>query len=151
MSDVATASTAITAVNPSQILFLVGLGILLGIAVFGVLAVIISMINYQETPIRDRLMMLKEKGAFEGVREKTGAFDDLKEALITFSEPISRRLYGENIKYQKQVKGMLTEAGLQDSEEQVWRFMAQRAAAGLVGSAVCFVLVSIMAMDIMFG
>lgn len=139
-------------VDSSHLLMMVGIGILLGIAVFGVLAVIISMLNYEETPVRDRLLMLKEKGMFEGAAKKTGAFDDLKEALITFSEPVSKTMYGANLKYHKQVKTMLTEAGLVDSEEQVWRFMAERAASGIVGAAVGFVVLSILTLDVlMFG
>jgi tight adherence protein C len=139
-------------VTPSHLLLLVGIGLVLGIAVFGILAVIISMFNYEETPVRDRLLILKEKGTFEGASHKTGAFDDLKEALITFSEPISQKMYGANQKYHKQVKGMLTEAGLLDSEEQVARFMAERAAAGIVGSAVGFVVLSVLTLDVVvFG
>lgn len=46
--------------------------------------------------------------------------------------PISRQLYGQNEKYKKQVRALLTEAGVQDTEEQVFQFLGKRAAAGLI-------------------
>jgi tight adherence protein C len=142
---------AVNIFTPSHIMLLVGGGLLLALALFGVLAVIISIINYQETPVRDRLMMFKEKGAYEGGRQKPGAFDDLKEALMTLAGPLAKRLYGENVKYQKQIKGMLNEAGLTDNEEQIGRFMAQRAAVGIVGSAVGFAIMSVLMGDVVTG
>lgn len=127
-------------VEVNHILLLIVGGVLLVVAIFAVLAVVISMMNYEESPVHDRLRMFKEKGTFEGAKKKVGAFDDLQEALITFSAPVSQKLYGQNVKYQGQVKNMLTEAGMVDTEEQVWRFMAQRAATGIVLASVGFVI-----------
>ena len=132
--------TSANLLETNHIILLVVGGVLLIIAIFGALAVIISMLNYEESPVHDRLRMFKEKGTFEGAKRKAGAFDDLHEALLTFAEPVSQKLYGQNLKYQKEVKSMLTEAGLLDTEEQVSRFMTQRAAVGIVLGAVAFVV-----------
>lgn len=135
------APASVNLLDTNHILLLVGGGVFLVVAIFGALAVIISMLNYEESPVHDRLRMFKEKGTFEGAKRKVGAFDDLNEALLTFSEPVSQKLYGQNVKYQKEVKSMLTEAGLLDTEEQVSRFMTQRAAVGIVLGAVAFLVV----------
>jgi tight adherence protein C len=119
------------------LLLIVGVG--LAMAIFGVLAVVLSMLNYQESPVRERLRMFREKGVFQGAKKSQGAFDDLQETLINFSAPLAQSLYGENLKYRKQVKNLLTEAGLPDSETQVARFLARRAASGLVVSGLAFV------------
>lgn len=129
--------------NFSHIFMLLGGGIVLTLAVFGGLAVVVSMLNYESSPVRDRLWMFKEKGVFKRDKVLQGAFDDLQEALITFSEPLAHRLYGENVKYQKQVKTLLTEAGLADTQVQVMRFLARRAATGLVLAAVAFFLITV--------
>lgn len=121
----------------NQIVLLMVVGVVLILAVFGVLAVVISLLNYEENPVRDRLMMFKEKGTFEKTNRKVGAFDDLMESLISMSGPMGNALYG---KTEKQTKSMLTEAGLPDTDQQVARFMAKRAAVGIVCAAVLMVI-----------
>ena len=135
----------------SHIFLLLGSGLVLTLAVFGSLAVVVSMLNYESSPVRDRLWMFKEKGVFKRDKVLQGAFDDLQETLITFSEPLAQRLYGENLKYQKQVKMLLTEAGLPDTQAQVMRFLARRAATGLVLGAVAFAVVTVMFAQMVFG
>jgi tight adherence protein C len=118
------------------VLLIIG-GIILILAIFGVLAVLISILNYKETPVRDRLMMLKDKGTtFDAGQRNSGAFDDLKEALITYSGPISQKLYGENQKLQREIKQLLTEAGLPDTETHVWAFLTNMVAAGLTAGII---------------
>lgn len=129
-------TTATEILSSNHIVLLIVGAVILMISVFGMLAVLISIINYQETPVRDRLMQLKEKGVFQGARKSNGAFDDLKEALITYSGPISKKLYGENYKLQKSVKQLLTEAGLPDTENHVWSFLTRMVAAGIALGAV---------------
>jgi len=121
----------------NQIVMLVVVGVVLMLAVFGALAVVISLMNYEENPVRDRLQMFKEKGVFEKNQVKAGAFDDLRESLIVISGPVGKSLYGST---HKQIKGMLSEAGVSDTDDQVTRFMATRAAVGLVCGAVLFVV-----------
>jgi tight adherence protein C len=116
----------------NQIVLLVIVGVLLIVAVFGVMAVLISLLNYEDRTVRDRLMAFKQKGFFEKTGRKVGAFDDLKESLIVMSGPMGQSLYG---KTDKQVKGMLAEAGLPDTDLQVNRFIAKRAAVGIVSAA----------------
>lgn len=135
----------LTIMEPGQ-LGLLAVGILiLVVAIFGALAIIISILNYEENPVRDRLLILKEKGHFENAVLKKEPFYDLKELLMKAAEPISKNLYGQNEKYKKQVKGFLTEAGQPDSEDQVLRFLTQRAAIGLVVGGVGFIASTIFA------
>jgi tight adherence protein C len=127
---------SIAMLDSNIILLMVLGGIVLFIAVFGLLSVFISFLNYEHKPVRDRLLMLKEKGTFEGsVRANVGAFDDLQEALMTFSGPISQNLYGQNEKYLKQLKLQLTEAGQPDNETAIAQFLARRVALGIVLAA----------------
>ncbi len=124
----------------SHILLLVLGGIGLSVAIFAVFAVIISMRNYKDTPIKDRLRMLKERDAYQR-RGNSGAFDELTETLLTFSKPIANLFYGQNLKLQKQIKQLLTEAGLPDTEARVADFLVKRAATGLVIGVVGMFLV----------
>lgn len=120
-------------VDLSHLIILVIGGVVVIVSVFGALAVIISLMNYEVNPVKDRLLHLKEKGTFEGaITQKKGAFQDLQEILMKVAMPISRQLYGQNEKYKKQVRALLTEAGVQDTEEQVFQFLGKRAAAGLI-------------------
>jgi len=128
---------SVMALDFNQLLLLIIVGVVLIIAVFGVLAVVISLLNYEENPVRNRLQAFKEKGVFERTERKVGAFDDLMESLITMSGPTGQALYGKS---GKQVKSMLTEAGLPDTDEQVSRFLARRAAVGIICAAVLLVL-----------
>jgi tight adherence protein C len=135
-----------------QILTWALLSFVLTAATFAVLAVIISMLNYRESPVRDRLLMLKEKTAdgdftFQGSH---GAFDDLKTAILNFSKPISKNLYGENKKYFQQIKTLLTEAGLPDQDIHVTQFMAQRVAVGLVIGVVLFMVSLVLSKGLLF-
>ncbi len=132
-------TTLFSVIEPAQlILFLVG-GLVVIISVFGVLAVIISMLNYEANPVKERLQQFKEHGTFEGAgQKKSGLFDDLKELIMNLAAPISNNLYGQNEKYKKEVKLMLTEAGLHDNEDQIIQFLTQRAAVGLVAGAIGF-------------
>jgi tight adherence protein C len=119
---------------PNLMLLLVGGGLVM-LALFGVLASVIAVVNHEVNPVKDRLEAFKEKGTFQNAKSAKSAFDDLQEQLIKFSEPIAQKLYGQNLKYQKQVKTLMSEAGLPDSEANVARFLAQRAATGLVFAA----------------
>lgn len=120
-------------VNSNVLVLLVLVGIILTLALFGVLAVIISAVNYEENPVRDRLLMLKEHGTTEGAtHQQKGPFDELKQSLITFSGPLARTYFGKDAKIQQEVKSVLTEAGLPDTETHVWQFLTQMFATGLV-------------------
>lgn len=132
---------ALQVVGVSHITILVIGGIVVILSVFGVLAIIISLMNYEVNPVKERLLQLKEQGTFEGaLTQKGSAFQDLQEVLMKAATPISRQLYGQNEKYKKQVRGLLTEAGIQDTEEQVFRFLTKRAAVGLIVGTVGLVL-----------
>jgi tight adherence protein C len=120
-------------VSNAHFLLLIGGGLVVVLSTFGILAVIISMLNYESNPVKDRLIRLKGEGYFEdGFQPKNGPFDDLKDVLGKVAEPIAKSLYGQNKKYIKQVKMLLTEAGLQDNETQIFRFMTHRASVGIV-------------------
>lgn len=132
---------ALQIVGVSHIVILVIGGLVVILSVFAVLAVIISLVNYEVNPVKERLIQLKEQGTFEGaLTQKSSAFQDLQEILMKAATPIARQLYGQNEKYKKQVRGLLTEAGIQDTEEQVFRFLAKRAAVGLIVGTVGLVL-----------
>lgn len=132
---------ALQVVGVSHIVILLIGGIVVILSVFGVLAVIISLMNYEVNPVKERLLQLKEQGTFEGaLTQKGSAFQDLQEVLMKAATPISRQLYGQNEKYKKQVRGLLTEAGIQDTEEQVFRFLTKRAAVGLIVGTIGLVL-----------
>ncbi len=139
-------NTAASLLQLDQLILLIVGGVIFVGSLFGVLAVVISMLNYKESPVHDRLAMLKQRGNYienGGLRpnkESVGAFDDLKEALITFSGPVSKSLYGQNEKALKQIKGLLTEAGLPDTEDHVYHFLAQRVATGFLVGAVSGVI-----------
>ncbi|WP_373532403.1 type II secretion system F family protein [Vampirovibrio sp.] len=126
------AEPTLQVVDTTHFLLLIGGGLVVVLSIFGILAVIISMLNYEVNPVKDRLAQLKEDGSFElGLQVKAGPFDDLKDILGKMAEPVSKSLYGQNKKYVKQVKSLLTEAGLNDSEEQIFRFMTHRASVGI--------------------
>lgn len=128
-------------IDITHLLLLVGGGIVVILATFGVLAVIISMLNYEENPVKQRLYQLKGNGTFDTASlESATPFDDLQEVLMKVAKPISKSLYAHNDKYKKQVRTLLTEAGLQDTEDRVMTFLAQRAAMGLVVSIVLALL-----------
>lgn len=124
----------------SQLVPLIILGVVLVVGIFVALATIISAVNYKPNPIKDRLLVLKGVDAEGYAKAQRGPFDDLKDALVTYSGPISKSLYGENKKYQDQVKTWLTEAGMPDTEAHVWKFLADRVATGLILGAVLGVL-----------
>src|SRR4051812_8797791 len=84
--------------NINQILVILILGFLLIVAIFGTLAVIISLLNYEENPVRDRLQAFKEKGVFEKTNRKADAFDDMMESFIIMAGPIGQALYGKTAK-----------------------------------------------------
>jgi tight adherence protein C len=113
------------------VLLVVG-GFFLVLAIFGVMAIIIALMNQESSPVKDRLIAFKEKGIFQTPGASRSAFDDLQESVITFAQPIAMKLYGQNAKYHKQVKSFMSEAGLPDNDDSVHRFLAQRAALGLV-------------------
>ncbi len=120
-------------IDTTHLMLLIGGGIVVIFATFGILAVIISLLNYEENPVKQRLYQLKDGGTFDGSSiEKSTPFDDLQDVLMRAARPISQNLYAQNDKYKKQVKTLLTEAGLQDTEDKVMTFLAQRAAVGLM-------------------
>lgn len=136
---------AVQIVDPSHLIILVVGGLVVILSVFGVFAVIISLLNYEANPVKERLYQLKENGTFQrAVVQKAGAFHDLQEVLLKVATPVSQRLYGQNEKYKKQVRGLLTEAGVQETEEQVLRFLTNRASVGIVlglsGLMLCLLL-----------
>ena len=112
------------------VIMVLGLGT--GLAVFILVVVVLSMVTYKETPVRDRLFGLKggELGEDYIARNKD-PFSMMKEALINFSEPISKSLYGGNKTMLVQTKSLLTEAGLPDTERHVSRLMASCVALGI--------------------
>jgi tight adherence protein C len=139
------AETTLQIIDTTHFLLLIGGGIVVILATFGVLAVIISLLNYEENPVKQRLYQLKGEGALGGAGfEKSTPFDDLYELLMKVAKPISQSLYAQNDKYKKQVKILLTEAGLQDTEDRVMAFLAQRAAVGLVTGMVLAVVGTIL-------
>lgn len=116
----------------TYLLLLIGVGLIVVLSTFGILAVVISMLNYEANPVKDRLTRLKGDGSFDvDFKPKNAPFDDLKDVLSKVAQPISKSLYGQNEKYIKQVKTLLTEAGLQDNETEILRFMTQRASVGI--------------------
>lgn len=133
-----------------MLMLLIGSGVF-AISAFGILAVIISMANYRHTPVKDRLLLLKDKAAGRvEVPESIGPFDDLKTALLGFSGPISKSLYGQNEKYVKQVKATLTEAGLPDNDASIAQFLARRVAVGLVVGSILFIVALVAVKGLLF-
>lgn len=116
-----------------QILILVGIGVILIIAVFVIIIMLITAITYKENPVQERLLTLKSSmgGTFTILRKRE-PMEEVKETIIEFSGPIAKKLYGENVKFQKEIKNLLTEAGLPDNETNVWRAMAIQVATALV-------------------
>src|SRR5690606_471455 len=102
-----------------QLALLIGVGLVVMIIIFVMVTLLISLITYEENPVQDRLQALKSTGSDCLARPRQGPYDELKEFTLGISAPISRKLYGENIKFQKQIKQQVTEAGLPDSEAAV--------------------------------
>ena len=124
----------------NNILPIIFIGVMLFAGLFAILGTVISAMNYKPTPVRDRLMLMKSRDAgVDGKLVGRGPFDDMKDAIITFSGPLSQKLYGENKKMQEGVKLTLTEAGLPDSEVHVNQFLARRVAAGIAVGGFMFV------------
>ncbi len=124
-----------------HILLLVIIFFGLSISMFVLVAVVISAINYEESPVQNRLLAIKEYADAEmreRLRMNKGPFDDLFEALITFSEPVSKWMFS-NVSIQQKTKSLLTEAGLPDTETHVWRFLAIRVAVGFVLGGLLFI------------
>lgn len=145
-SGVAMGEVDFQIIDSTHLLLLIGGGIVVILATFGVLAVIISMLNYEENPVKQRLYQLRGGGVSHSQSiEKNTPFDDLQDLLMRAAQPISQSLYAQNDKYKKQVKSLLMEAGLQDTEDKVMAFMAKRAAAGLVVGSVLAVVTLIVA------
>lgn len=125
--------------NPQILLLMILAGGAIMVATFVVLAVGLSVVNYEETPVRDRLLALKGKNR-DGLNAKQkGPFDDLKESLLVFSAPIAKSFYGSGSKAALQMKNALTAAGLPDTDDHVTRFMAGRIATGIVVAGGLFV------------
>lgn len=117
----------------NSIMIVVVIGVLLVIAVFVVVVLLFTAITYKENPVKDRLLTLKTShGATFTIQRKREPWEDAKETIIGFSGPIAKNLYGENVKFQKEIKSLLTEAGLPDSDANVWRAMAVQVATALV-------------------
>lgn len=128
-------SQALQVFDTGHILLLMLGGLVVILSLFGVFAVIISMLNYEANPVRERLYQLTgnaDEGFEVSSHHKSGPFDDLKDLLMKVARPVSRMLYGQNEKVKKQIRSLLTEAGIQDNEDQVFRFLNQRAAVGIV-------------------
>ena len=53
-------------IDTTHLMLLIGGGIVVIFATFGILAVIISMLNYEENPVKQRLYQLKDGGTFDG-------------------------------------------------------------------------------------
>lgn len=126
---------ALQVFDTGHILLLMLGGLVVILSLFGVFAVIISMLNYEANPVRERLYQLTgnaDEGFEVSSHHKSGPFDDLKDLLMKVARPVSRMLYGQNEKVKKQIRSLLTEAGIQDNEDQVFRFLNQRAAVGIV-------------------
>lgn len=126
----------LTDIGPIIITIVVGLIIM--VTVFIVVSMFITAMMYKENPVRDRLMALKDNNDPTSSRSRKEVFDELKETLITFSGPISRKLYGKNIKFQKEAKAFLTEAGMPDSDIAVWRFLSVQVACAISLGAALF-------------
>lgn len=123
--------------TPMQLIVISLIGLAVFISVIALLSGIFIFQNTEETPVRDRLMQLKQKPG-EGKPEKTGV-SGLKETFLEFTGPIAQNLYGQNVTYQQSIKRVLTEAGLPDNEAAVRRFLSIRVATGLfVGGILCF-------------
>lgn len=145
------ADTNLQIIDPTHLLLLIGGGVVVIFATFGVLAVIISMLNYEENPVKQRLYQLKGGGTFDSASiEKSTPFDDLQGVLMKVARPISQSLYAQNDKYKKQVKTLLTEAGLQDTEDKIMAFLTQRAAIGLMLGIILAAIAMILGMGNLF-
>jgi tight adherence protein C len=133
-------SSFIELVGVSNLVLLLVGGFILILALFGVLATIIAAMNHETNPVKERLEAFREKGIFQTPGTARSAFDDLQESLIAFAQPVAVKLYGQNVKYQKQVKSLMSEAGLPDGDDNINRFLSQRAALGIVlGGIACLI------------
>ncbi|MGE0199374.1 MAG: type II secretion system F family protein [Candidatus Melainabacteria bacterium] len=110
-------------------------GVIAAIAVFIFTLLAISSATYKENLLKERLLAMKDAGeptAQQGPPVEKGLFDDMFREVNTFSEPISHKLYGNNTKFQQEIKTLLTEAGRPDSDQHVWKFITHRVAVGLI-------------------
>ncbi len=115
---------------------LVGLSMVVILLVFVLTIGIISFVTYKETPVKDRLKALKHQDL--GLGPRVSAVTELQEIALSFAEPLSKKLYSDNVAFQSQIKRQLTEAGLQDSDKAVWRLMASRIVSGIVTAGILF-------------
>ncbi len=122
-----------------NLVLIVALGVIASIAVFLMLGIIVTAMNYEERPVRDRLLGLKDLDE-ETIAElvEKGPFDDVMNWLINFSRPLSQKLFGKDQTLLGQVKRQLAEAGMQDTDEAVARILASRVAVGIVGAIAGF-------------
>jgi tight adherence protein C len=125
---------------------LVGFGLFLGVMIF--LTAGFYLFTAEETPVRDRLRMMKmQELAANGGNVSQGK--EVKEAFLELVAPIAQNLYGQNKSFLDSIRLKLTEAGLPDNDDAVNRFLAIRVAVGLVGGAILFVLTLIISKHIL--
>ncbi|MBX2860891.1 MAG: type II secretion system F family protein [Vampirovibrio sp.] len=122
-----------------SIILIIVIGVLTFFAMFILSAGVISAVSYKENPVRDRLLALKGMDANE-LRSDDLSYKmiELQEKLIEKLEPLSRKFYGKDAGNLAQIKNQLTEAGLPDSDDALWRFMAGRIALGFALGGIGF-------------
>lgn len=132
-------------------LLLLVLGVGIGVAIFILTIVVLSLVTYKETPVRDRMMSLKGELSEDYIARNKDPFSMLKEGLINFSEPISKSLYGKDKSMLDKTKAVLTEAGVPDGERHVWRLMATCVATAIALMVIGTLVGSIITQDITMG
>lgn len=135
----------IPGVEPQYLLFIIGAVVMVMLAVFIITAMTIAVVTYEENPVQDRLLKLQQTHAAE-VRMMYGAkgpFDDLFEALIKFSGPLSKAYFKQTEAETRKIKSMLLAAGQPETDAHVARLFATKAAVGIL-LAVVFLLVTML-------
>jgi len=85
--------------------------------------------NPEESKERQRLKQLQKR---TNSNIKTFDFDEFLDLMVKKVEPLSRSFYEKNQSHQKEIKILLTRAGLVDSDSGLWRFLGIQVLVGLL-------------------
>lgn len=103
----------------------------------------------KETPVRDRLMLIKAMG--QGDASSVDKVGEMKEAFLDLVSPIAQNLYGKNVTFLQSIKNTLTEAGMSDNDDAIRRFLSVRVACSFVVGGIMAVLTLIIFKNLIFA
>ena len=99
-------------IAPEHILFIIGAIVMVMFAVFIVTAMSIAVITYEENPVQDRLLKLRQVHAAEvkALYGQKGPFDDLFESMIKVSGPLAKAYFRQTEAETKKIRAWLLAA-----------------------------------------